>query len=886
MIGTWARRLGALFDRERTEREMRDELGFHIECETAANIERGMSPEAARRAAVLDFGGVERIKEECRDERRARWFEDLVQDVRFAGRVLMRNRGYSLAALLTLALGIGANTAIFSVIYGVLLKPLPYRDGNSLVVLSQEGRHEGDNDLGFSVREIEDLRARNRSLAELAEHHSMSFILYGDGDPERIQAGIVSANFFSVMGVRPMIGRDFLLADEAHGAPPVLLLSHEYWRRSHGGDKGIVGKVFSMNDRSHTVIGVLPPAPQYPNENDVYMPTSACPTRSSAAFIANRRSRMMDLFGRLNPDIGPERSAVELKSIGEALRKQYPESYPENRSYQINTTLLRDALTREARPTFLVLLGMAGLVLLLACANVANLTLAGVMRREREIALRSALGAGRGRLIRQLLTESSLIALIGGAVGLVLAFSCRALLVDFASKFSPRAAEISIDGSILLFTLAVSVLTGIGFGLLPALTAGESHTPALKENGSGGVTGSSRRNVRSGLVIAQVAMAFVLLIAAGLMVRSLINLQRVRPGFDPESVAVMRVSPNWSKYSTGDLYKNFAERLLDHLKGQPGVLSAAMATNYPLNPLGIANGPFNRTFIIEGRQPARGEEGSQGDYRVVSSGYFATLQLPLIAGRVFNNLDHNESRPVAVINQTLARRYWRNEDPLGRRISYDNGENWSEIVGIVGDARQYGLDREVEGEVYRPVAQAGGAPYLLVRTGVDPESLIRQIRAAIREVDDETAVDQVRTLVDARRESIASPRLTTILLTLFALLALAITTTGIAGVMALVVTQRTHELGIRLALGASQSRVLGMVLRQGMTLVVIGLAAGLLGALLFNRVMSSLLFDVRPTDPLTFLVVSIVLAVTAAMACYLPARKVISIDPMLALRNE
>lgn len=865
---------------------MREELRFHIECETEANIERGMDSESARRAALVNFGGVERIKEECRDARRIRWFEDLIQDTRFAIRMLMRNPGYGLTALLTLALGIGANTAIFSVIHGVLLKPLPYRNGDRLVVLNQRSLQAGDNNLGFSVGEIEDLRERNRSLAELAEHHSMSFILYGDGDPERIQAGIVSSNFFGVLGVRPMLGRDFLPLDEKHGAPPVLVLSYEYWKRSHGGDSSIIGRVFRMNDRSHTVIGVLPPIPQHPNENDVYMPTSACPTRSSAGFISNRRSRMMDLIGRLKPEVAAGQASVEMETIGGALQAKYPESYPENRTYRISSSPLRDVLTREARPTFLILLGMAGLVLMLACANVANLTLAGVMRREREITLRSALGAGRTRLIRQLLTESAIISLLGGGLGLVLALSTRVLLVEFASRFTPRASEISIDGSVLLFTIGISILTGIGFGLAPAMTAREALSPMIRETGGSAGTGSSPKRLRGGLVVAQIAIAFILLIAAGLMVRSLINLQRVRPGFEPESVVVMRISPNWTKYSTGDLYRMFARRLLEKLDGEPGVLSAAMATNYPLNPLGIANGPFNRNFIIEGREPVRGEDACQGDYRIVSEGYFTTLQLPVISGRSFNRYDHERSRPVAVINQALAGRYWRNEDPLGKRISYDSGETWAEIVGIVGDARQYGLDREVEGEVYRPVAQAGGAPYLLVRTKGEPLGMTGQLRTAIHGLDDETAIDQIRTLVDARRDSIASPRLTTILLALFALLALIITTTGIAGVMALTVTQRTHELGIRLALGAPQSRVLGMVLRQGMSLVLAGLCVGLIGALLLNRVMTGLLYDVRPTDPLTFLAVSLVLALTAAGACYLPARRVIRIDPMLALRNE
>jgi predicted permease len=459
------------------------------------------------------------------------------------------------------------------------------------------------------------------------------------------------------------------------------------------------------------------------------------------------------------------------------------------------------------------------------------------------------------------------------------------LLVSFAARFTARAAEIKLDGAVLLFTLVVSLITGLAFGLAPALAGKENLVVALKE-GSGQSAGAARPRLRSLLVVAQVAVSFMLLIGAGLMMRSLVKLQQVNPGFDPQRVLVLRVFSNWSKYTTGDHYRNFSLRVIEKIQTLPGVMSAAMATNYPLNPLGLAQGPFNREFLIEGRPMAEGELAPQADFRVVSPDYFQTIRVPLVKGRTFTESDHERALSVAVINQSLQRHRWGNEDPIGKRISFDRGESWITVVGIVGDTRHYGLNREALDEVYRPVAQQSGAGFLLLRTMAEPPSLIRQTRQAIYELDAETAIDHVGTLEEAHSEALASPRLTAMLLGLFAALALVITAAGLAGVMALSVNQRAHELGIRMALGATQNGVLRMVLRQGMALVLIGLALGSLGALALTRLMSSLLFAVEPTDPLTFLAVSLVLLAAAGIACYLPARRVTLIDPMVALRSE
>ena len=876
----------ALLHKDKVEHDMDRELRFHLEMEIEVNVRRGMSLTEARREALLRFGGVEKFKEECRDVRGAPLVESLLQDVRYGARILFRNPGFTAVAVLTLGLGIGANTAIFSVIYGVLMRPLPYKDGNQLVIVQQQAPLAHVNNVPFSFKEVQDYRDQNQTLDAVVEHHSMSFTLLGGQEPQLVLTGVVSANFFDVLGVKPLLGRTFVAGDDEHGSDAVIVLSYQYWRQSHGGDPGIVGRTFQMNNRPHTVIGVLPPIPQYPNEQDVYMPTSHCPTRSSEQFMSNRNARMMSVFGRLKPGVPLAQAQADLSTLASNLQKQYPDSYPANRGYSASVIPLQEELTRRAKPTFLVLLGTAGLVLLIACANVANLTLARLMRREREMAIRAALGAGRRRLIRQLLTESTLLSFAGGVLGLVLAAGGLQLLVSFAARFTTRASEIRIDGFVLLFTLLISVATGLIFGLMPAFSSDKHLTGALKEGGGRSSAGLKRQRVRNLLIVAQVSVSFILLIWAGLMLRSLIKLQHVNPGFDPERVLAMRISLNWSKYNGNEETLAVLLRTLDKARSEPGVLSAALCSTYPMNQLGITNGPFNRGFQIEGRPIPDGELLPQADFRTASTDYFETVRQPLVRGRTFSEGDKDKAPLVAVINQATARHRWGDEDPIGKRVSFDRGQTWLTVVGVVGDVRQYGLDREAADEIYRPLAQAGFAGNLLVRTAADPMSIAKLMREAVYEVDSDTAVDRVQTLEQVRSDAVASPRLTAILLALFAGLALVITAAGIAGVMALSVNQRTHELGVRLALGATPGKVLRMVMRQGMSFVIVGISVGLVGALLLGRLMSALLFAVEPTDPITFLAVATVLIAVAAAACFVPARRVTSIDPMLALRSE
>jgi predicted permease len=823
----------------------------------------------------------------------SRFLDTIGQDVRFGLRVLRRNPGFTLTALLTLALGIGANTAIFSVIYGVLLRPLPYKDGDRLVVLNQQARLNNVNSLGFSVKEFQDYRDQNKTM-EMVEHHAMSFILYGRGEPERVQTSVVSANFFDVLGVKPILGRTFVPEDEKPGGEAVLVLSNKYWKQSHGGDPNIVGSVFRMNNRPHTVIGVLPPVPEYPSESDVYMPTANCPFRSSTALIENRRARLLSaVFGRLKPGVEVAQAQADVAGVAANIQQANPDVYPNHIGYAAQLNRLDTVLTQEARPTFLILLGTTALVLLIVCANVANLNLARVLQRSSEVAVRTALGASRSRLVTQMLTESLLLSLVGGALGLLLAWLGLPLLTSFAGRFTTRTAEIQIDSSVLFFTLVVSAGTGLAFGVIPALSSAldsrKSLVTALKESGDRSSSGTKNR-VRGLLVAAQVAISFTLLTAAGLMLQSMIKLQRVKPGFDPENVFVMRLQPNWSRFNDPNTanaqFRDYFRRLLDSVNQQPGVVDAAVSSTYPLNPAGITRGPNNVTIQLEGRPKDEANTAPQVDPRAVSPAYFRALDIPLLRGRLFTDGDDDKAPRVAIVNDAAARGRWGTDDPIGKRFSFDNGTTWVTVVGVVGNVKQYGLDKEPAQEIYGPIAQTPFGSFLVVKTKGAPLQEARLMREVVHKVDAETAIDQVKTLQQALDDSVASPRETTWLLGVFALLALIITAAGLTGVMALAVTQRTREIGIRIALGATRVRILAMMMRQALTLMLLGLAVGVVGALMLNRVITSLLFATPGADPITFVAVACLLTLVGVAACLIPSLNATGIDPTLTLRKE
>src|SRR6266851_5208917 len=690
----------------------------------------------------------------------------LRQDSSFALRMMRKNLGFTIAAIIVLGLGIGANTAIFSVVNAVLLKPLPYEHGERLLMMRQSTPRSGLMGRTVSVPELLDYRRQNRNLDAIVEYHNMQFILLGRAEPEQVETGVVSWNFFDIFGVKPLVGRNFAPDDEKPGAPAVLLLSYEYWLRSFGGDPTVVGKVFRMNDKPHTVIGVLPPFPQYPQENDLYMPTVACPFRSGPHMLANRQMRMVRMFGRMKPNVKPAEAGADLSAVAASMIREFPNDYPEGTDLRVDVTPLKTELTRDAKPTMLFLLAAAGFVLLIACANVANLNLARMVRRERELGVRTAMGANRVRLFRQLLTESSLLALLGGALGLLLATGGVQLLAAYVARFTPRAREVHIDLAVLLFTLGVALFVSVLTGTAPAVASRQDLITTLKEGGSQSTLGTIRGKLRSALIVAQVAVSFLLLIGAGLTVRSLINLQHVDPGFRPENVLTIQLSLDFSRYTTNEKTLSFFDSLLEKAEALPGVTSTAAAGAFPLD----KSPAFNNQFVIDGQQGNTADSRPVAEFNVISPGYLQVLGIPLRSGRNFDRRDRPESPKVAIINQSLARHHWRDDDPVGHRISLDGGKTWTQIIGVIGDVHEHGLDQPPSDLIYLPFAQyPQNSPALLARTQGDPMAIARAAVQRLYEVDPNQPAGRIQSLEQVRADSIAAPRLTANLLGLFAL---------------------------------------------------------------------------------------------------------------------
>ena len=874
-----------LFRRPQVEHELNAELQYHVDRQTELNIQRGMSPNEARREAVISVGGIEPLKDDCREARLGRTIEILAQDIRYGIRVLRKNPGYASAVVATLALGIGANTAIFSLIYGVFLRPLPYHDGSRLVVLHQNVKQSGKNDIGFSPLEVTDYAEHSHTLDGVVEHHAMTFLLIGKESAERVATSVVSVNFFDVLGVKPLLGRTFLPSDD-NRTTAVLVLSYQYWQGHQGGDPNIIGKVFQMNNMPHTVIGVLPPIPQYPQEADVYMPTWQCPFRSNPRNIANRKFRLIShVFGRLKPGVTVAQAQNDLSVLSNQICTAHPETYPAGAGYQIATDPLQYDLTNKANTAFLVLLAVSAFVLLVACANVANMMLARLLRLERELAVRAALGAGRWRLMRQLLTESVLLSITGGALGLAIAPLTLKMLVGFAARFTPRANEVRIDAPVLLFTLGISLATGILFGLLPSLAPWLNAGTLL--HGARTTASRGRQMLRTSLVVAQVAVSFLLLIGAGLMIRSFFKLGAENPGFDPRHVLTMRISPGFSRYTQNSSQLNLRHDLTRKISALPGVESVAWISNPPFSPGGVLNGPGNLDFEIEGQPISKGAAMPTVDLTLADANYFEAIHQPLIKGRYFTEHDDQSAPLSGVINETMARHRWPNEDPIGKRVTFDH-QSWVTIVGVVGDTREYGLEHRTLDEIYVNVDQSSqaAANSLVIRTAINPDGVMQAVRAAIHEFDPLIAIDQVNTMARFEYDSLTPSRLMTILLAVFAGLAVLISASGIAAVMALSVTQRTHELGVRLALGARHRAIVGMVVRQGLMMALCGTVIGVAGAFGLARLLSTLLYATSPTDAITYAAVAAVFLAVAALACYVPARQVTTIDPLTALRQE
>jgi putative ABC transport system permease protein len=806
---------------------------------------------------------------------------DLALDIRYAVRTLGKTPAFTLLAIVTIALGVGANTAIFSMVNGVLLRRLPYAGDDKLVRLLQPSATQPD--ARFSVLEVGDYRTQVPDLAAVSEYHSMPFQLYGRGEPQRVQTGVVSDNFFTMLGVRPLHGRLFLPGEEAVGAPPVVVLSYRYWMEQLGGDVSLVGTTFTMNDHVHTIVGILPPLPSYPDNNDIWMPAGACPFRSSPQTMGNRNGRMLQTFAVMKPGATLAKATVSIGLVNKRLHVTYPEAYPAQRQLGIGVVPLREELTRSSRPLFLTLLATAAFVLLIAAANFANLTLSRQLRRSRELALRSALGADRARIFRQLVTESLVVTLAGGALGVLIAMSGLGLLRAFATRVTPRAHEIGIDPVVLAFALAVSIVVGLAAALVPMGRGRDASLSDALRDGATNLTGGRQAiRVRDVLVMVQVAVAFVLLIGAGLMVRSLVKLQSVDGGFQTSGVLTARIDLNWTRYTQASHVRDFTDGMRQRLDGRPGIVSYAFSSDFPLN-----NGvPSSQPFLIKGREPGGpNDPGPQSDVTLVSADYFKTIGVPVIRGRVFADTDRDTANAGVVISERLAATYWRGRDPLGEQISVNRGRNWVTIVGIVGDVYHNGPAQNIVDEIYFPFSVSPTSDIrVLVRTNGDPQAFAPILRGAVKEIDDHQPIVSMQTLEQLRGVRLSEPRVTTILLLAFAVLALVISAGGLGGVVAYGVNQRITEIGIRVALGARPTNVLGLVVRQGMTIVVVGLAIGVGVALATSHFIRNLLYNVGPNDVPTYVGVALSLLTVAVLASYLPARRALKVEPLEALR--
>ena len=882
----WLIRLFGLFYHRGREQEFAEELESHLAMHIEDNLRAGMSPEEARRRALVKLGGVTLTKERAREQGGLPMLETLLQDLRFGLRMMRKNPGFSLIAILTLALGIGATSAIFSVVNAVLLRPLPFPEPDRLMVYSafeQDSRHGRINALTGSV--LVEWRNRCSSCVQMAAYiEAQPGNLTGGAEPERVRIARITENLFATLGVRPLLGRTFLPeeigrpssgGDDQQNNSTVVILSYGLWQRRFGADPSVIGKTVKVEGDVCAVVGVMPEGFKFPDEADAWLPITLSPMRND-----------LNLIARLQPRVTPAQAQAELTTLAHRLQQ---EASQKNRTLHANLIPLQEQIVGDVRSALLIFLGAVSFVLLIACANVANLLLARAATRQKEMAVRAALGASRLRIIRQLLTESLLLALAGGVFGLWLASGVLELLVAFAPQGVPRLTAIRIDPWVLGFTLWLSTLTGIIFGLAPALQASRLDlNTALKEGGTRGTGSGSHHLLRSLLVVAEVSLALVLLIGAGLLLKSFMRLRETKLGFNPDRVLTASVALPQADYPTTAKAKVYADQSLARLAVRPEVQAVGVVNSLPLSQAGVI---IRGVLGVEGE--SRERPGVLASKVAVSADYFRALGIPLLQGRAFNERDTADS-PGALISESLARQLWPHESALGKRIDINlPGETWREVVGVVGDVRQLSLKTPLAAVIYEPYSQVSdklrsflGEITFVIRTTAEPQNFITTLQSELQAVDKELPLHNVATMEQVVAQQVTDPRFYTLLLGSFSALALILSAAGIYSVISYSVTQRTHEIGIRLALGARAGNVQRLIMGQGMTLALLGVALGLGGAFAATRLLRGLLYDLSATDPLTFVGVALLLALIALLACWIPARRATKVDPLIALRHE
>jgi putative ABC transport system permease protein len=865
----------ALFRRTKIEAELDSELRFHIDAQIEANIHAGMSPEAARQSARREFGGVQLAKEECRDERGTQFFEQLWQDVRFGARMLRKNPGFTAVAVLTLALGIGANTAIFSVVSAVLLRPLPYPSHAKLLHVKET--HFGSTVASnFTYANFLDLQRSAKTLENVAAYRPWTFNLTGDGEAEQVFGAQVSANFFSALGIQPFLGRMIRAEDDALGGENrVAVLSYALWQSHFGSDLKIIGKTAEINSQRYLIIGVTSQNFKLPEYAEMW-----CPLVPEGTLHDNRAARLLTVIANLRAGRTLAAARTELSSVAAQIQKENPGATP---GLEIAAAPLKETVVAPVRPALMTLVIGVGLLLLIACANVANLLLARGATRKKEIATRLALGAGRKRIVFQLLTESMMIASLGGALGCAIAWWSLKFIVALNGEF-PRFGEITLDWHVLGFTLLISSLTGILFGIAPAFASLKLDLNASLKERAPTSTRARRSGISQPLVALQFALAMLLLIGAGLLGHSFMRLLNVNPGFNSDNLLTMRVFLSPVRFPENDPKAAvMLHQMLEQVRAIPGVMSAGLVNTLPIT------GGAATNFAIQGRPALAPRDEPIANINIVDSGYFRAIGIPLVSGREFTESDTQQSARVMIINETMAKEFWPNESPIGKRVTM---KNWGppltgEVIGIVGDTRADGIAENIYPMIYWPYFQfPQNFNSFVVRADGDPTRLIASIKERIWSVDRSLPISKIATMNQLISDSLARRRLNMVLLSIFATVALLLAAVGIYGVMSYSVSQRTNEMGVRIALGAQATDVLMLVLKQGLRVAAFGMTVGIAAALALTRLMSSLLFGVSATDPFAFGAVAIALTIVTLVACYIPARRATRVDPMTALRNE